>query len=150
MKYVLRVDLPSVKLVDGRILYQIQRVSDMTLGGFIEKESNLSQEGACWVADNAWVYGYATVRDDAQVYENALIFGNAQIFGKALVHGNAIIGGFVQIYDSAEVAGDAVLRQTEMMHENAKMFYNLRQGFGQHQEIIRNDFANYKSQLRLS
>ena len=29
------------------------------LGGWIEKEDNLSQEGDCWVFGDAWVYGDA-------------------------------------------------------------------------------------------
>ena len=39
------------------------------LGGWIEKESNLS--GNAWVYDNALVFG------NAKVYDNALVFGNA-------------------------------------------------------------------------
>ena len=50
------------------------------LGGFIEKEANLSHKGNCWVDG------------DAKVYENAKVCGNAQISGLAEIRGNVVIG----------------------------------------------------------
>lgn len=35
------------------------------MGGYIEKEENLSQTGDAWVFDNAWVSGDAWVSDNA-------------------------------------------------------------------------------------
>lgn len=46
------------------------------LGGWIEKEDNLSHDGEAWVTDEAKVYG------DARIYGNARICNNAQIYGK--------------------------------------------------------------------
>ena len=68
---------------DDRKLYRIRALKDFhnvkkgTVGGYIESEQNLSQEG------NAWVSG------DAQVYDNARISGNARVSGNAWVSGNA-------------------------------------------------------------
>ena len=42
-------------------LRRIRRISDGEIGGGIEKESNLSQEGECWV------YGDARVSGDTEV-----------------------------------------------------------------------------------
>ena len=57
----------------------IATVTKGILGGFIESEENLSQDGDCWVDDNAKVYG------DAKVYGNTQIFGNTEICGNAEV-----------------------------------------------------------------
>ena len=52
---------------DNKTLFQIQALKDLCevkagdLGGYIEKESNLSQEGSCWLYGNAKVYGSAKV-----------------------------------------------------------------------------------------
>ena len=52
----------------GRTLHRIRAVRDFgdvkagDLGGWIETESNLSNDGNAWVSGNAWVYG------DARVY----------------------------------------------------------------------------------
>lgn len=41
------------------------------MGGYIEKEENLSQSGDAWVYGNAKVYGDAWVSGNAEVYGNA-------------------------------------------------------------------------------
>ena len=64
------------------------KVSD--LGGYIEKEHNLSQEGNCWVSGNALVSGNAWVYDNALVYGNARVFGNAQLISFAWVCGEVV------------------------------------------------------------
>ena len=48
-------------------------------GGYIEKESNLSQLGNAWVCGNAKVYGDALVCGNALVCENAEVCGNAKV-----------------------------------------------------------------------
>ena len=61
----------------GRTLCHIRALRDFgnvragDVGGYIECERNLSQDG------NAWVYGNALVSGNAQVYGNALVSGNA-------------------------------------------------------------------------
>ena len=71
------------------------------LGGWIEKESNLSKCGNAWVYDNAEVYGNAWVYDNAEVYGNARVCDNARVFGDARVCGDA------EVYDNARVCGNA-------------------------------------------
>ncbi len=67
--------------VAGLTLHRIKAVAALNnisageLGGFIEKEENLSQYG------NAWVYGNAKVCGDAKVYGDAEVCGNAEIRG---------------------------------------------------------------------
>lgn len=59
------------------------------LGGWIEKEENLSHEGNAWVCDNAKVWGNAKVFGDAKVCDNAKVCGNAKVCDNANVWGNA-------------------------------------------------------------
>lgn len=91
------------------------------LGGFVETENNLSQEGNCWiyndakVYDDAKVYGYAQVFGKAEIFGNAVIFdnvcvfGKTKIFGNAKIYGNASVNDDAQIYDNAQVHGFAVV-----------------------------------------
>ena len=101
MKYRLT---DKTKTVNGVKLYQIQALKDFgnvkagDLGGWIQRERNLSQEGDCWVYDNAQVFGNAQVSDNARVYDNAWVYDNAQVFGDAEVSdmwygGGAKVGG---------------------------------------------------------
>ena len=65
--------------VSERTLHRIKAIRDFgyvkagELGGFIEKEENLSHEGNCWVYNVAKVYGDAEVCGDAKVHGNAEI-----------------------------------------------------------------------------
>ena len=103
------------KLFDGTILYQIQALKDFSnvkkgdLGGWIEKEDNLSQGGNAWVYGDARVYGNARVYGDARVYGNARVYGDARVYGNARVCGNARVYGDARVYDNARVYGDAWL-----------------------------------------
>ena len=90
MKYKLRKDL--AKQVGGTTLFRIECVTGFgdtragELGGWIEKEENLSQEGNAWVYEdarvcgNAWVYGSARVYEDAKVCGSARVCGSSQIW----------------------------------------------------------------------
>lgn len=104
MKYELTLES---KVVDNITLYRIRALKDFStikkgdLGGWVEKEGNLSQEGDCWVYDNAMVYGDARVSGDARVFSNTQVYGNAWVSGDARVYDNA------QIYEGARVYGDA-------------------------------------------
>lgn len=85
----------------GKKLYRIKALKNFgnvkagELGGYIEKEDNLSQY------DNAWVYNKAIVKDNARVY------------GEAIVKGNAIVGG------NARVCGDAIVKDNAWVKDNA-------------------------------
>lgn len=109
----------------GLVLHRIRALKDFgsvkagELGGWIEKEENLSQDGMAWVFNDAKVYGsakiynYAEVHDTAWIYDNANIYECATIYGNASVHGNATvcgeakICGNINIYGSANICGDA-------------------------------------------
>ena len=73
------------KLFRIKALVAFDNVEKGELGGFVEKEENLSQNG------NAWVSG------DARVYGDAWVYGDAQVSGDAWVSGNAdyaVVKGF--------------------------------------------------------
>ena len=88
-------------------------------GGLIEKESNLSQEGNCWIYEFAKVSGNARVSDNAIVAENAKVYEKAQISGFACVWGNAEIYGRAQIYGNSSVCGSSKISGDAEIYENA-------------------------------
>jgi len=95
----------TTKEINGSKVYQIRALKDFggvktgDLGGWIEKESNLSHEG------NAWVYGNAKVYDNSKVYCNAIVYGNAWVSGNAKVYGNARVHGDARVHGNARVHG---------------------------------------------
>lgn len=60
-------------------------------GGYVQTAENLSQEGDCWILDNAIACEDALVSQGAQVSENAVIRGSALVSGTASVGGNAVV-----------------------------------------------------------
>ena len=77
------------------------------LGGYVEKEENLSHDGDAWVCGDAWVYGDARVSGNARVCGDARVSGNARVSGDARVCGDAWVCGDARVYGDAEVCGDA-------------------------------------------
>lgn len=67
------------KLFRIRALIEFGDVKAGELGGYVEKEENLSHDGKAWVYDNAKVYGNARVYDNALVYTNAEVYDNAEV-----------------------------------------------------------------------
>jgi len=106
MKYKLT---KNKKTIGDVTLYQIEALKEFSdikkgdLGGWIEKESNLSQQGDCWVSCRARVY------DNAIVSDNAWVFGNAWVSGCAWVSGNARVFGNARVSDNAWVSGNAII-----------------------------------------
>ena len=76
-------------------LYRIRAVRDFgsvktgDLGGYIEKEENLSHFGDAWVSGNGKVSGNAWIFGNGKVSGNGKVFGNAEVSGNAWIFGNA-------------------------------------------------------------
>ena len=111
-------------VVNGHTLHRIKALRDFgnvkegELGGFIESEKNLSQDGLCWVFDEAKVY------DDAKVYGNAKVYGHARVYGYVEVYGNANVYGNAEVCDDVEVYGDAIVHGNAEVSGYAEVFGN--------------------------
>lgn len=126
----------NTKMWFGRKLYQIKALKDFgnvkagNLGGYIEKEENLSHDGNAWVYDSALVYDNAKVFDNAEVYSNAWVhdsakvYDNAQISGNARILNNALIYDDTRVFDDAWVYGNAQVYCDTHVYGNAKVFDN--------------------------
>ncbi|WP_033313402.1 hypothetical protein [Bartonella rattaustraliani] len=105
----------ETKVVNGITLHRIKALRDFynvkagDLGGFIQKEENLSHEGNAWVGDEACVYQDAQICDHARVYEHAKVFGKAWVFGYAQIYGHAKVCGDALIFGTAWFSGDLEL-----------------------------------------
>ena len=97
----------GTKLFRIKALIEFGNVKAGELGGFVEKEENLSQDGNAWVYDSARVYGNARVHGNAWVYGDARVYDNARVCGDARVYDNACVCGDACVYGDARVCGDA-------------------------------------------
>ena len=120
----------ETKVFLGKTLYRIKalvqfgNVNAGDLGGWIEKEENLSQSGNAWVYGDARVSGDARVYGDASVSGNAWVYGNASVSGNAWVYGNAEVSGDARVYGNARVSGDARVYGDAEVYGNARVYGN--------------------------
>ena len=120
----------ETRQLHGRTLHRIVALCDFgnvkkgDKGGWIEKEENLSQNGECWVYDNARVFGNARVFDNAKVFGNARVYGNAQVFDNVWVFDNAWVYGNAQIFDNAWVFGNARVYDNAKVRDKAQICDN--------------------------
>ena len=112
------------KLFRIKALVEFGNVKEGDLGGFVEKESNIDDDGNAWIAGNAQVFGNAKISGNAQVYGNAKVFGNAQVYGNAKVFGNAWVYGNAWISGNAQVYGNACVAGSVQISENAQVYGN--------------------------
>ena len=95
------------KLFRIKALISFGNVEEGELGGYVEKEENLSNDGDAWVSGDARVYGDARVSGDARVYGDAWVYGDARVYGDAWVSGDARVYGDARVSGDARVYGDA-------------------------------------------
>lgn len=82
------------------------------LGGYVALTAGdpLSNEGNCWIADEAFVSGY--ISDDAQ------ITGHAHVGYPSKVDGQSLISDFAQVIDGAEVTSSMVTDYAQVVGRN--------------------------------
>ena len=118
------------RLENGRVLHRIKALMDFgdvkngELGGWVEKEFNLSQDGGCWVGGNAYVYGDARVCDNAQVCDNARVYSHAKVYDNALVCDNAWVSDNARVYDEACVYSHAQVYGGARVYSHAQVYGN--------------------------
>lgn len=122
-----RLTTESILLCFGKKLYRIEALKDFgdirkgEKGGFVESEDNLSQEGNCWIADDAMVYDDAKVSENALVSDNVRVLKRASVYGNAKVYGNVHICGNSKVYDNACVGDNAWIDNDAQVHGNSKV-----------------------------
>ena len=106
------------------------------LGGFVESEANLSQDGECWVASDAAVFDQAKVSDNALVTDeahvncgaivkgSAIVSGRACVVHKAVVDDRALVTDETNVMVSACIKGDARVEGEALISDRATLTDN--------------------------
>ena len=105
-----------------RALKNFSNVEEGDLGGWVESEDNLSQEGNCWVYDEAQVCSSAKVFDDAKVMDNAKVYGDAEVYGNAKVYGSARVFEDAKVFENAKVYDGSLVWGNAKVYGEAKVY----------------------------
>lgn len=100
-----------------RALKQVnEQVGEGMLGGYVQTEDNLSQDGTCWIHDQAVACEGAAVTQDARMYDgtmardSALVSGNMRMFECSRAEGHScLLSG--ELKENARAAGEAVINR---------------------------------------
>lgn len=113
-------------------VHRIRRISDGLVGGWIEKESNLSQQGECFVYDQSVVFGESEIVGqtiichDSQV-ENSYIL-SSYVSGKSKVKDcelvRSIVKGRAEIFDVQEKNFFAIGKKYLMDFDKVEFYVN--------------------------
>lgn len=80
----------------GRTLYRIQAIKEVgpikegEIGGYVENENILSQEGECWIGGDSKVFGNSKIFDKAKIYDEAIV-RDSKISGNSVIAKNAFV-----------------------------------------------------------
>lgn len=95
-----------------------EQVGSGALGGYVQMEDNLSQDGTCWIYDQAICCEEAVVEDDGRMFDgavargSALISGDARMFERAVAEGNSsFFSG--ELKEDARLSGNAVVNRSD-------------------------------------
>lgn len=128
----------------GREIYRIRALKDFCdikvgdVGGWVCSENNLSQEGECWIYDEAKCLDNSRVYDNAMMFDNAIMFGNSVMYDNAVMLNNSIMYDNSKMFNkakmfdksimcnNAEMCGNATMYDSSIMYDNSKMYDEAR------------------------
>ena len=84
-------------------------------GGFVQNESNLSQEGDCWVYDEAKVYDGAVVKGNAKICNKTRVKEKSKVNGEVIIKNSSITESVV-IGNS--IISDVVMENSTIVNSN--------------------------------
>lgn len=102
-------------------LHRIRALTDVnekipkgSMGGYVQSEKNLSQEGTCWIYDQAVCCEEAVVEQEAGLYDGTMARGSALVTGDAVMYDRAVADGNCcirsgEIKEDVRVSGYAMI-----------------------------------------
>ena len=117
---------------NGHILHRIKALKDFTLingkeihkgdlGGWIENENNLSQEGLCWIYEECKMYENARRSGNSIGYGNSQQFGNSQQYDCSRQFGHSCQSGYSKQFGYSQQFGHS------KQLDNAKSYSTMRE-----------------------
>ena len=128
----------KTKLIDGHKVYRIKalksfntiidrKVNKGDLGGWVESEKNLSQDGTCWLFDDAVGYENSRRSENSVGYDNSQQFGNSRQSGNSRQFGNSRQYGDSWQFGNSQQYGNSRQFGNPQQFGNSQQYGNSRQ-----------------------
>jgi carbonic anhydrase/acetyltransferase-like protein (isoleucine patch superfamily) len=121
--------------VEGEKLFRIRALREVNalvkqgmLGGFVASEANLSQEGDCWISEDACAYGQSHIYENARVETYARVKDFVRIGGSTTLNGEVLVTDYVTmtgtsyVYDRVRLADRARVAGSMRLDANAHIY----------------------------
>ena len=111
---------------EERTLYRIRALKNFRnvkagdLGGWVSGKHNLSQEGECWIYDEA------KCMDNARMYHNSAMYNNAVMCDFSEMHGCSEMHNYSAMLDNSRMYNCSAMYDNSRMYNDSKMYSNSR------------------------
>ena len=117
----------------GRTLYRIKATKDFSdvkkgdLGGWVQYEENLSQQGICWIyddakcMDNSRVTEDSIMRDFAEMYDCSKMHDYSQMFDHSEMHYCSEMYDYSQMHDYSKMCNFSEMYDCSEMHDYSQI-----------------------------
>ena len=129
---------------EGREIFRIRALKNFgtvkagDVGGWVCSENNLSQEGDCWIYNEAKCLDNAMIFDNAKMYDNSVMCNNAKMYNNAIMLNNSTMFDSSRMYDNSTMFNNAMMFDNSIMLNDSKMFNN---------SVMRNNSEMYDNAL---
>jgi len=136
MKYeLIDIDKNSNEYAHG-LRYRVKALRDFSdikagdVGGFVTSEHNLSQNGDCWVYDDAKMFDNSEIHNDAkmhnnsEMHNNSKMLNNSEMFDSSKMHNNSKMYDSSKMYDNSKMRVNSEMLGNSEMHDNSEMVDN--------------------------
>ena len=120
-----KYELTNISMEFGeRTLYRIRALRDFSdvkkgdLGGWVSSEDNLSQEGDCWI------YNEAKCMDSAKIYDNSTMYDYSEMYDYSIMRGDSEMHNYTEMHDYSKMYSYSKMYDNAEMHDNSKMYGN--------------------------
>ena len=115
---------------EERTLYRIRALKNFRnveagdLGGWVSGKYNLSQEGECWIYDEAKCMDNARMYHNSVMYNNAIMCDFSEMHNYSAMLDNSRMYNCSAIYDNSRMYNDSKMYNNSRMFDNSAMYNN--------------------------
>ena len=127
-KYEILMDKENTIEWEGRTLHRIRALKDFRnvrkgdTGGYVENEYNLSQEGDCWIYDEAKAMDNSRIYDNSVMYNYSVMYDYSEIHDSSIMHDNGRMYNNSRMYDYSEIHDSSIMHDNGRMYNDSEMY----------------------------